>query len=51
MPDIPTIDPEAISNLRELNPGDNGEFLREIISIYIEDTPKRVSRRESMWIS
>jgi histidine phosphotransfer protein HptB len=43
VPDIPTIDPEAISSLRELNPGDNGEFLREIVSIYIEDTPKRLA--------
>jgi HPt (histidine-containing phosphotransfer) domain-containing protein len=42
MPDLPTIDPEAIANLRELNPGDNGEFLREIIVIYLEDTPKRI---------
>ena len=43
VPELPTIDLEAISNLRELNPGDNGEFLREIVSIYIEDTPKRIS--------
>lgn len=43
MPDIPTIDLEAISNLRELNPGDHGEFLREIVSIYVEDTPKRIA--------
>ena len=43
VPEEPTIDPEAISNLRELNPGDNGEFLREIVGIYIEDTPKRVA--------
>ena len=42
MPDIPIIDPESIANLRDLNPGDNGEFLREIVSIYIEDTPKRI---------
>jgi HPt (histidine-containing phosphotransfer) domain-containing protein len=42
MTDTPAIDPDAISNLRELNPGDNGEFLREIISIYLEDTPKRI---------
>jgi HPt (histidine-containing phosphotransfer) domain-containing protein len=41
--EIPTIDSEAIDNLRELNPGDGGEFLREIIAIYIEDTPKRVA--------
>ena len=43
MPNPPTIDPDAIANLRELNPGDNGEFLREIVSIYIEDTPKRLA--------
>jgi histidine phosphotransfer protein HptB len=43
VPDLPSIDPEAISNLRELNPGDNGEFLREIVGIYIEDTPKRIA--------
>jgi HPt (histidine-containing phosphotransfer) domain-containing protein len=47
VPDIPTIDLEAISNLRELNPGDNGEFLREIVSIYIEDTPKRIADLKS----
>jgi histidine phosphotransfer protein HptB len=43
VPELPTIDPEAIANLRELNPGDGGEFLREIISIYLEDTPKRLA--------
>jgi histidine phosphotransfer protein HptB len=42
MADTPAIDPEAIGNLRELNPGDNGEFLKEIVSIYLEDTPKRI---------
>ncbi len=43
MSDLPSIDPESIANLRELNPGDNGEFLREIVGIYIEDTPKRIA--------
>ena len=43
VPDLSPIDPDAIANLRELNPGDNGEFLREIIGIYIEDTPKRIA--------
>jgi len=42
VPDQPTIDPDAIAGLRELNPGDSGEFLREIVGIYIEDTPKRI---------
>jgi histidine phosphotransfer protein HptB len=49
VPDIPSIDPEAIANLKDLNPGDNGEFLREIVGIYIEDTPKRIAElRASM---
>jgi HPt (histidine-containing phosphotransfer) domain-containing protein len=43
VPDLPPIDADAIANLRDLNPGDNGEFLREIIGIYIEDTPKRIA--------
>ncbi|MFM1852452.1 MAG: hypothetical protein RIS54_2136 [Verrucomicrobiota bacterium] len=36
------IDPESIENLRSLNPGDNDEFLREIVGIFLEDTPKRL---------
>jgi HPt (histidine-containing phosphotransfer) domain-containing protein len=41
--ELPTIDLDAIANLRDLNPGDNGEFLREIVNIYIEDTPRRIA--------
>lgn len=37
------IDPEAIENLRDLNPGDDGEFLREIAGIFLEDTPQRIA--------
>lgn len=37
------IDPQAIENLRSLNPGDNDEFLREIVAIYMEDTPVRIA--------
>ncbi|MCB1105499.1 MAG: Hpt domain-containing protein [Cephaloticoccus sp.] len=43
MPETPIIDPEAIENLRSLNPGDNDEFLREIVGIFLEDTPKRLT--------
>jgi histidine phosphotransfer protein HptB len=43
MPDIPVIDPEALENLRALNPGDNDEFLREIAGIFLEDTPQRIA--------
>lgn len=40
---LPVIDPQSIENLRALNPGDNDEFLREIVGIYLEDTPQRFS--------
>lgn len=43
MPDPSVIDPQAIENLRALNPGDNDEFLREIAGIFLEDTPQRIA--------
>lgn len=36
------IDPEAIENLRALNPDDGDGFLRDIIGIFLEDTPQRI---------
>lgn len=40
---LPVVDLEAINNLRSL--GDEGDdtFLREIIGIYLEDTPQRIA--------
>ncbi len=46
MPDPLVIDPQAIENLRALNPGDNDEFLREIAGIFLEDTPLRIAELE-----
>ena len=46
MSSLPVIDSESIENLRALNPGDGDEFLREIISIYLEDTPQRIAKLE-----
>ncbi|ACB77134.1 Hpt domain-containing protein [Opitutus terrae] len=46
MADLPVIDQQSIQNLRELNPGDNDEFLREIVGIYLEDTPLRLTELE-----
>ena len=46
MSDAPVIDPQSIQNLRDLNPGDNDEFLREIVGIYLEDTPNRIVELE-----
>lgn len=47
MPEAPVIDPQSIDNLRSLNPGDNDEFLREIVEIFIEDTPLRMADLEA----
>jgi len=37
------IDPEAIENLRALSPDDGDVFLKDIIGIFIEDTPARIA--------
>lgn len=46
MPEPSAIDPQAIENLRALNPGDNDEFVREIAGIFLEDTPIRIAELE-----
>jgi HPt (histidine-containing phosphotransfer) domain-containing protein len=43
---LPTIDPMALDNLRLLNPDDGDVFLREIIAIFLSDTPKRLEELE-----
>ena len=45
------IDPQAIANLRSLNPGDNDEFLREITGIFLEDTPLRLAELDESLLS
>ena len=42
----PVIDPQAIENLRQLNPDDGDAFLREIAEIFVSDTPKRLRSEE-----
>lgn len=37
------LDQTAIANLRALSPDDGDVFLREIIGIFIEDTPRRIA--------
>ena len=46
MPDDPTIDMQAIDGLRELSPDAGTEFLRELIEIYLQDTPLRIAEME-----
>ncbi|MDO8540388.1 MAG: Hpt domain-containing protein [Opitutaceae bacterium] len=45
------IDPKAIENLRALNPGDSDEFLREITTIFLEDTPLRITELEQSLVA
>lgn len=46
MLDSSVIDPQAIENLRDLNPDDGDEFLREITGIFLDDTPQRIAELE-----
>lgn len=46
MPDDQTIDMQAIDGLRELSPDAGTEFLRELIEIYLQDTPQRIAEME-----
>ena len=46
MPDSPTLDPTAIESLRALSP-DEPAFLRELIDIYLQDAPQRLTELEA----
>jgi HPt (histidine-containing phosphotransfer) domain-containing protein len=39
----PAIDPQALADLRALSPGDGGEFVREIVALFVADTPLRLA--------
>lgn len=42
MPEV-ILDPEALNNLRALDPEGGDTFLREVAGIFLEDTPKRLA--------
>lgn len=42
MAEPPLLDPDVIETLRSLNPEDNGEFLREIAALFVQDTLRRL---------
>lgn len=46
MPDTPILNPDAIQALRDLSPEGDSEFLRELIAIYLADTPKQLIKLE-----
>jgi HPt (histidine-containing phosphotransfer) domain-containing protein len=39
---VPPLDPNALDALRSLNPGDDS-FLRDLIQIFLEDSPARIA--------
>jgi HPt (histidine-containing phosphotransfer) domain-containing protein len=42
MPPEPVLDPESIAALNAVSPDDGGAFLRELIDIFLADTPVRI---------
>ena len=44
---LPTIDPQAIDNLRQLSPGDDDAFVKEICGIFVADTPNRLAELDA----
>jgi HPt (histidine-containing phosphotransfer) domain-containing protein len=47
MSTLPILDPEAVENLRALSPDDSDAFLKEILGIFLEDTPVRLAELQS----
>lgn len=43
MSDVPILDPESIDNLRALGAEGDDSFLKEIIGIFLADTPQRIT--------
>lgn len=46
MSNAPILNPDAIQALRDLSPEGDSEFLRELIAIYLSDTPKQLAKLE-----
>lgn len=51
MPDSSPIDPTAIAALKDINPDDGGAFVRELVEIFLTDTPNRFSEIEAALIA
>jgi HPt (histidine-containing phosphotransfer) domain-containing protein len=45
-PDRPDLDSEALENLRSIDPDGGNEFLRELVNIFLADTPRRIAEIE-----
>ncbi len=42
----PILNPASIQALRDLSPDGDGEFLKELVGIYLADTPKQFAQLE-----
>lgn len=47
MPDDAPLDQAAIGTLRALNPDDGGEFFKELVGLFLQDTPPRIAEIEA----
>ena len=47
MSDSPLLAPEAIANLRSINPDDDGSFLGQLVDLFLADTPQRIAEMET----
>ncbi len=43
----PVLDPEAIAALQAVGEGDGGAFFRELVDIFLADTPQRLAEAET----
>ncbi len=41
------IDPDAIAALKDINPDDGGAFIRELVDIFLSDSPQRLKEIDS----
>lgn len=46
MSNDPILDPNAIEALRAVSPEDGGAFFRELVDIFLQDTPRRIAEIE-----
>lgn len=46
MTNQPLLDPNAIEALRSVSPDDGGAFFRELVDIFLQDTPRRIAEIE-----
>ena len=47
MSDSPLLEPDAIANLRSINPDDNGSFIGQLVDLFLSDAPLRIAEMET----